>query len=91
LRRVARIASERLAAEHRQMLDDRAERQSGKITQQANDDDNADQQTDEWGPGGGNVPAEGAAQVLAASPPAGAMIGTQSATKTSATTMESGK
>src|SRR5580704_10909054 len=40
-------ASEGLAVEHQEMLDDRTQRQRRKVSQQPDDDDDADQQADE--------------------------------------------
>jgi hypothetical protein len=43
------MPSERLAAEHQQMLDDRPESESREVGQQPDYDDDADQQADEQG------------------------------------------
>jgi hypothetical protein len=70
------MASERLAAEHQQMLDDRPERESREVSQQPDDDDDADQQADEQGAMRRKRSGRRRSARLAASPPASAMIGT---------------
>ncbi len=62
-----------LAGEHREMLDDGSERERRKELQAAEDQDDADQESDEERPWVGNVPAEAVPRVLAASEPAIAM------------------
>ena len=65
------------AGEHREMLDDRAERERGEEGQAADDQDDADQQADEQRRRAvGKVPAEAGTIFLAASEPAMASIGT---------------
>ena len=60
--RLRRSGSEHGAGEHREMLDDRAERERGEEGQPADDQDHADQQADEQRAGGREGAARGRAR-----------------------------
>ena len=70
-------AQNRVPAEHRQVLDDRAQGQGGEEGQAADDQDHADQQAHEQrAVGRAGCPATARRRFLAASEPATASIGT---------------